>query len=137
MRVQAVGSNGMRRSLSAFRKQVARPRVDQQLHRPEWTEVAQEADKSWLMSRGKSSSAEKLRIFRGGGIDGSSERSVAEDVRDVGMGSATDDVIAAHARLNQQTLVTRDFDFAVAAHEVDEDVQLFRIAGYFERESFC
>jgi uncharacterized protein with PIN domain len=29
-----------------------------------------------------------------------------------GLRSTTDDVIAAHARRNQQTLVTRDFDFA-------------------------
>ncbi len=36
----------------------------------------------------------------------------AEDVRDIGMRSATDDVIAAHARSNQQALITRDFDFA-------------------------
>jgi predicted nuclease of predicted toxin-antitoxin system len=36
----------------------------------------------------------------------------ATDVRDIGMGSATDDLIAAHARSNQLTLVTRDFDFA-------------------------
>ena len=36
----------------------------------------------------------------------------AVDVRDIGMRSATDDVIAAHARRNQQALVTRDFDFA-------------------------
>ena len=36
----------------------------------------------------------------------------AVDVRNVGMRSATDNVIAAHARRNQQVLVTRDFDFA-------------------------
>src|SRR5712691_4595815 len=36
----------------------------------------------------------------------------AVDARDVGMRSATDDVVAAHARRNQQALVTRDFDFA-------------------------
>jgi predicted nuclease of predicted toxin-antitoxin system len=36
----------------------------------------------------------------------------AVDVRDIGMGGATDDVIAEHARLGQQALVTRDFDFA-------------------------
>ena len=36
----------------------------------------------------------------------------AVDVRDLGMGSATDDVIAAYARLNRRVLVTRDFDFA-------------------------
>ena len=34
------------------------------------------------------------------------------DVRDVGLRSATDEVIAAHAQHNQQALVTRDFDFA-------------------------
>lgn len=34
------------------------------------------------------------------------------DVRDAAMRSATDDVIAAHARQNRQILVTRDFDFA-------------------------
>ena len=34
------------------------------------------------------------------------------DVRDIGMRSATDGIIAAHARCNGQTLVTRDFDFA-------------------------
>jgi predicted nuclease of predicted toxin-antitoxin system len=34
------------------------------------------------------------------------------DVRDIGMRSATDDVIAAHARTNRLTLITRDFDFA-------------------------
>lgn len=36
----------------------------------------------------------------------------AVDVRDVGMRSATDGVIASHARRNGQILVTRDFDFA-------------------------
>ncbi len=36
----------------------------------------------------------------------------AVDVRDIGLRSATDHVIAAHARRNQQTLITRDFDFA-------------------------
>jgi predicted nuclease of predicted toxin-antitoxin system len=36
----------------------------------------------------------------------------AADVRDIGLRQATDDVIAAHARTNQQALVTRDFDFA-------------------------
>jgi predicted nuclease of predicted toxin-antitoxin system len=36
----------------------------------------------------------------------------AVDVRDIGTRSATDDVIAAHARSNQLTLITRDFDFA-------------------------
>jgi|SRR5688572_30148470 len=36
----------------------------------------------------------------------------ATDVRDIGMGSATDELIAAHACSNQLTLVTRDFDFA-------------------------
>jgi predicted nuclease of predicted toxin-antitoxin system len=36
----------------------------------------------------------------------------AVDVRDRGMGSATDDVIAEYARLNRRVLVTRDFDFA-------------------------
>ncbi len=36
----------------------------------------------------------------------------ATDVRDIGMGSATDDLIAAHARSHQLTPVTRDFDFA-------------------------
>jgi len=35
----------------------------------------------------------------------------AVDVRDIGMRSATDDVIAAHARSNRLTLVTRDSDF--------------------------
>jgi predicted nuclease of predicted toxin-antitoxin system len=36
----------------------------------------------------------------------------AVDVRDVGLGSATDEVIAAHARVEKLVLVTRDFDFA-------------------------
>jgi len=36
----------------------------------------------------------------------------AADARDIGLRQATDDVIAAHARTNQQALVTRDFDFA-------------------------
>lgn len=36
----------------------------------------------------------------------------AVDVRDMGMRSAPDDVIAAQARENQQILITRDFDFA-------------------------
>ena len=36
----------------------------------------------------------------------------AVDVRDIAMRNADDDVIAAHARRNWQTLVTRDFDFA-------------------------
>jgi predicted nuclease of predicted toxin-antitoxin system len=36
----------------------------------------------------------------------------AVDVRDIAMRDADDDVIAAHARRNRQTLVTRDFDFA-------------------------
>jgi len=36
----------------------------------------------------------------------------AVDVRDIGMGSATDGVVAAHARSKRLTLVTRDFDFA-------------------------
>ena len=35
-----------------------------------------------------------------------------EDVRDIGMRSAADDLIAAHAKRNQQVLLTRDFDFA-------------------------
>jgi Domain of unknown function (DUF5615) len=34
----------------------------------------------------------------------------AVDVRDIGMGGAADDVIAAHARREQRALVTRDFD---------------------------
>jgi predicted nuclease of predicted toxin-antitoxin system len=36
----------------------------------------------------------------------------AVDVRDIGLRAATDDVIADHARRNQQALITRDFDFA-------------------------
>ena len=36
----------------------------------------------------------------------------AVDVRDIGLRSAPDDVIADHARSNRLTLVTRDFDFA-------------------------
>lgn len=36
----------------------------------------------------------------------------AVDVRDVGMRSATDDIIAAYAQSDQRALVTRDFDFA-------------------------
>src|SRR5690349_5246624 len=36
----------------------------------------------------------------------------AIDVRDIGMGAATDDLIAAHAQHDQRALVTRDFDFA-------------------------
>jgi predicted nuclease of predicted toxin-antitoxin system len=34
------------------------------------------------------------------------------DVRDIGLGGATDETIADHARRNRQALVTRDFDFA-------------------------
>ena len=34
------------------------------------------------------------------------------DVRDIGLRAATDEVVASHAQRNQQTLVTRDFDFA-------------------------
>ena len=34
------------------------------------------------------------------------------DVRDIGMRSATDDVIAVHARINRLALITRDVDFA-------------------------
>lgn len=34
------------------------------------------------------------------------------DVRDIGLGTAADASIAAHARDTQSTLVTRDFDFA-------------------------
>ena len=34
------------------------------------------------------------------------------DVRDIGMHSATDDVIAVHARINRLALITRDVDFA-------------------------
>lgn len=36
----------------------------------------------------------------------------AVDVRDVGLRSASDDEIAAHARWHELTLITRDFDFA-------------------------
>jgi predicted nuclease of predicted toxin-antitoxin system len=36
----------------------------------------------------------------------------AVDVRDIGLRAATDEVIASYARRNQQTLITRDFDFA-------------------------
>jgi len=36
----------------------------------------------------------------------------ATDVRDIGMGGATDDVIAAHAQAQQLCLLTRDYDFA-------------------------
>jgi len=36
----------------------------------------------------------------------------AVDARDVGMRSAPDDIVAAHAQRNQQVLITRDFDFA-------------------------
>jgi predicted nuclease of predicted toxin-antitoxin system len=36
----------------------------------------------------------------------------AIDVRDIGLASAIDEVIAEHAQRNQQALVTRDFDFA-------------------------
>jgi predicted nuclease of predicted toxin-antitoxin system len=36
----------------------------------------------------------------------------AIDVRDLGLHSAGDDVIAARARTHQEALVTRDFDFA-------------------------
>ncbi len=36
----------------------------------------------------------------------------AADVRDIGLGSAADEVIADFVRRNKQTLVTRDFDFA-------------------------
>ncbi len=37
---------------------------------------------------------------------------LAVDVRDIGLRAAADDVIASHGLRNQQTLVTRDFDFA-------------------------
>src|SRR5712692_5058589 len=46
----------------------------------------------------------------------------AADVRDIGLRQATDDVIAAHARTNQQALITRDFDFA--------DIRNYPPAGY-------
>jgi predicted nuclease of predicted toxin-antitoxin system len=36
----------------------------------------------------------------------------AIDVRDIGLGGATDEVIAGRARTEKQVLVTRDFDFA-------------------------
>jgi predicted nuclease of predicted toxin-antitoxin system len=36
----------------------------------------------------------------------------ADDVRDLGLRSATDDVIAAHSARERLTLLTRDFDFA-------------------------
>jgi len=36
----------------------------------------------------------------------------AVDVRDIGMRSATDDVIAVHVRVNRLALITRDVDFA-------------------------
>lgn len=36
----------------------------------------------------------------------------AVDVRDLGMGGATDDAIAAYAEAHQLCLLTRDFDFA-------------------------
>lgn len=36
----------------------------------------------------------------------------AVDVRDIGMTSATDDAIAAHAQTHQQAIISRDFDFA-------------------------
>ena len=55
-------------------------------------------------------------------IDANMPRSVAEllkrydheavDVRDIGMGGATDSEIAAYAQMNSLVLVTRDFDFA-------------------------
>lgn len=55
-------------------------------------------------------------------VDASLPRSAAEvlrrngqevvDVRDIGMRSAADEAIAAHARENRMVLVTRDFDFA-------------------------
>ena len=55
-------------------------------------------------------------------IDANMPRSVAEllkrydheavDVRDIGMGGATDSEIAAYAQRNSLVLVTRDFDFA-------------------------
>lgn len=47
----------------------------------------------------------------------------AVDVRDIGMRSATDDVIAAQVRMNRQALVTRDFDFA--------DIRNYPPADYF------
>jgi predicted nuclease of predicted toxin-antitoxin system len=55
-------------------------------------------------------------------VDASLPRSAADsirnleheafDVRDIGLGSATDEVIADRARTEKQVLVTRDFDFA-------------------------
>ena len=36
----------------------------------------------------------------------------AVDARDIGLGSAADDVVAALARSDRRVLVTRDFDFA-------------------------
>jgi predicted nuclease of predicted toxin-antitoxin system len=36
----------------------------------------------------------------------------AADVRDIGLGSADDDVIAAHSQSHQMCLLTRDYDFA-------------------------
>jgi predicted nuclease of predicted toxin-antitoxin system len=36
----------------------------------------------------------------------------AIDVRDIGLGGATDETIADHARRNKAALITRDFDFA-------------------------
>lgn len=35
----------------------------------------------------------------------------ATDVRDIGLGDAEDEVIAAHAKLNQMAIATRDGDF--------------------------
>ena len=40
----------------------------------------------------------------------------ATDVRDIGLRSATDDEIAAHARANGMTLISGDFDFADIVH---------------------
>jgi predicted nuclease of predicted toxin-antitoxin system len=39
----------------------------------------------------------------------------AVDVRDIGMRSATDDVIVAQVRMNRQALVTRDFVLPTSA----------------------
>lgn len=36
----------------------------------------------------------------------------AQDVRDLGMGAASDEAIAAHARAHELCILTRDFDFA-------------------------
>jgi len=36
----------------------------------------------------------------------------ATDVRDIGLGTATDDEIAAHARTNGMSIISADFDFA-------------------------